>query len=148
MTNKIILKIKSNSGESIAETLVAVLIAAVGLLMLAGTINAASNLITKSQNTLNRYYEANNKVESRDSSVKVKVSAVASFSVIKDQSLAIDPEDVTLYENDTLSKHVIAYELIQKTTEAKTGDAEDVYEGYGNDCKVSDFFRRGIIDDN
>ncbi len=53
-------KLKSTSGESIAETLVAVLIVALALLMLAGTINTASNLITQSQGKLKEYYKENN----------------------------------------------------------------------------------------
>ncbi len=53
-------KLVSTSGESIAETLVAVLIAALALLMLSGTIITASNLITNSQDKLEDYYQANN----------------------------------------------------------------------------------------
>lgn len=69
-------KLKSTSGESIAETLIAVLIAAFALLMLAGTINSASNIITKSQNTLTEYYTSNNKLAERptDSGNGVTVS--------------------------------------------------------------------------
>ncbi len=56
MGDRVSKKLKSTSGESIAETLVAVLIAAFALLMLAGTVNTASNLITNSQATLKTYY--------------------------------------------------------------------------------------------
>ena len=73
-------KLKSNSGESIAETLVAVLISAFALLMLAGTINTASNLITKGQDNLGKYYAANNnlaehKTSSSSLTITVKDSA-------------------------------------------------------------------------
>jgi len=68
-------KLKSNSGESIAETLVAVLIAAFALLMLAGTVNTASNLITKSQNVLAAYYENNNSLADPDGDALVTVKA-------------------------------------------------------------------------
>lgn len=57
MVNKVSNKLKSTSGESIAETLVAVLISAFALLMLAGTVNTASNLITNSQASLKSYYK-------------------------------------------------------------------------------------------
>ena len=60
MKKRVIDKLKSSSGESIAETLVAVLIAAFALLMLAGTVNTSSNLITKYQGELQTYYEHNN----------------------------------------------------------------------------------------
>ena len=57
MGNRVSSKLKSTSGESIAETLVAVLISAFALLMLAGTVNTASNLITNSQASLKTYYK-------------------------------------------------------------------------------------------
>lgn len=53
-------KLRSTSGESIAETLVAVLIAALALLMLAGTVNSSSRIITKSQTNMERYYQVYN----------------------------------------------------------------------------------------
>ena len=46
-------KIKSPSGESIAETLVALLIAALALVMLAGAMTAASNMIAVSRKKMN-----------------------------------------------------------------------------------------------
>lgn len=63
-------KLKSTSGESIAETLVAVLISAFALLMLAGTINTASNLITKGQESMETYYEESNELAEADNSSK------------------------------------------------------------------------------
>ena len=63
-------KLKSTSGESIAETLVAVLISAFALLMLAGTINTASNLITKGQDSMEKYYEESNELAEADISSK------------------------------------------------------------------------------
>ena len=119
MTNKIFVKIKSNSGESIAETLVAVLIAAVGLLMLAGTINTASNLITKSQNTLNTYYKANNRIEKRTTGDKVTKADETdgsllyepSVETLSSETLSSETIKVTLYDNAALSKHVLAYDL-------------------------------------
>ena len=56
-------KISDTSGESIAETLIAVLIAAFALLMLAGTVNTSTNLVTKSREVLGEYYQANNALE-------------------------------------------------------------------------------------
>ena len=64
MGNKVRNKLRSTSGESIAETLVAVLISAFALLMLAGTVNSASNLITKSQDSLKTYYKDYNDLAS------------------------------------------------------------------------------------
>ena len=53
-------KLRSTSGESIAETLVAVLIAALALLMLAGTVNSSSRIITNSKTNMERYYQVYN----------------------------------------------------------------------------------------
>ena len=132
MTNKILLKIKSNSGESIAETLVAVLIAAVGLLMLAGTINTASNLITKSQNTLNTYYKANNRIETRTTGDKVTKAEGTDGSLLVEtlssETLSSETIKVTLYDNAALSKHVLAYDL-EPQSEASAGEVTDSDEG-------------------
>ncbi len=125
MMNKNILnKLKSNSGESIAETLVAVLISALALLMLAGTINTASNLITKSQNTLKDYYQLNSKVEQRlpdnqDSyMVESGDSIYVNFTVPEGEYLTMnDSYKVTLYENTKFSsKPVISYNAVLTST--------------------------------
>ena len=71
-------KLKSSSGESIAETLVAVLIAALALLMLAGTINSASRLITTSKSALETYYHENNAMADYDGSPTCSVTVTGS----------------------------------------------------------------------
>lgn len=50
-------KLKSQAGETIGETLVALLISALALTMLAGAISTAANLITKSETVMETYYE-------------------------------------------------------------------------------------------
>ena len=81
-SNIMLKKLESTSGESIAETLVAVLISAFALLMLAGTVNTASNLITKSQASLEEYYANTNELAEqkaeKKSSISVSVSGAAS----------------------------------------------------------------------
>lgn len=52
-------KIRNKAGESLTETLVSVLISALAILMLAGSITAASRMITRTRNSLERYYGAN-----------------------------------------------------------------------------------------
>ena len=56
-------KLKSCAGESLAETLVAVLVIALALTMLAGMITATTNIVTKSRNKMNDYYEENARLE-------------------------------------------------------------------------------------
>ena len=49
-------KLRSTAGESIGETLVALLISALALVMLAGAVSSASNIITRSNDAMNDYY--------------------------------------------------------------------------------------------
>ena len=53
---RVLKKLRGNAGESIAETLVALLISALALVMLAGAVSAASNIISKSNEKMNEYY--------------------------------------------------------------------------------------------
>lgn len=55
---KILKKLKSYVGETIAEVLIALLISALGMLMLATMITSSSNSIMKSRKTLEAYYSA------------------------------------------------------------------------------------------
>ena len=59
-TNAVIMnKLRSNAGESIGETLVALVISALALAMLAGVIATASRIIDVQKNKLDDYYRAN-----------------------------------------------------------------------------------------
>ena len=51
-------KLRSRSGESIAETLIALLVSALALMMLAGAVSAATNVVTKSKAKMTEYYAA------------------------------------------------------------------------------------------
>ena len=53
---KMLKKLRSTAGESIGETLVALLISALALVMLAGAVSSASNIITRSNDAMNDYY--------------------------------------------------------------------------------------------
>lgn len=112
MRKYVIIKLKSTSGESIAETLVAVLIAAFALLMLAGTINSASNLITKSKTKLNAYYEKNNALSAEDTSVQDETNIELEFASNGAGAPSWITSRVNTYKNDEFSGNpVIAYGL-------------------------------------
>ncbi len=100
-------KLKSNSGESIAETLVALLIAALALLMLAGTINTASNLITNSSAKLDEYYKANNAIE-------VESESVGTYAVkVTVDGTAWINSNAKVYQNNVIgSTPVTAYRVV------------------------------------
>ena len=56
MRKRIQSKIKSRTGESIGETLIALLISALALIMLAGAISSAANIITRNKTAMEEYY--------------------------------------------------------------------------------------------
>lgn len=49
-------KLRGRAGESIAETLVALLISALALLMLAGAVSSATNAVLRSKSKMTAYY--------------------------------------------------------------------------------------------
>ena len=51
----ILRRLRSKAGESITEVLVALMISALGLMLLAGMITASSNMITKSRDKITDY---------------------------------------------------------------------------------------------
>lgn len=53
-------KLRARAGETLAETLIAVLIAAVAVLMLAGMLSTSADMVHKSEAAFNDYYTANN----------------------------------------------------------------------------------------
>lgn len=55
MMKRIKAKLRGRAGESIAETLIATLIAALALVMLAGAVASAANMITGSKDALSKY---------------------------------------------------------------------------------------------
>lgn len=58
MRGKIARKLKNRAGESIAETLIGLLVASLALVMLAGAISTASRLIAESKRKMGDYYTA------------------------------------------------------------------------------------------
>ena len=49
-------KLRSRAGESIGETLVALLISALALVMLAGAVSSAAGIVKQSNEAMGRYY--------------------------------------------------------------------------------------------
>lgn len=59
MKKRVIQKLRSRAGESIGETLVALLISSLALVMLAGAISAAGNMVTRSRTAMEQYHDGN-----------------------------------------------------------------------------------------
>ena len=113
-------KLKSRSGESIAETLVALLISSLALVMLAGSISAAVHIVKKTRDKLDQYYAANEYIAVLGGDIKSSDSEYASktgktIEIYKGSSTGnagnkVFSGNVTVYENNVFNKyHVQAY---------------------------------------
>lgn len=69
MRRRIQSKIRSCAGESIGETLIALLISALALIMLAGAISAAAKIVTRNKTAMEEYYTGANVGSSKQSTV-------------------------------------------------------------------------------
>ena len=111
---KIVDKIKNNSGETIGETLVALLISSLALMMLAGAIATSSGIITRSSEKIDSYYEANENLVTMTSAegpveLTIKESGTTGFS----QTIK-----VKYGKNEILnsSSPVVAFKMYQSTS--------------------------------
>lgn len=95
-------KLRNRSGESISETLVALLISALALVMLAGAITTASRIVRVSRDKLGSYYTANENLATMTTS---------SGELTMNFSNSSDDIIVDFYENNVFGedKTVIAY---------------------------------------
>lgn len=104
-------KLRATVGETIGETLVSLLIAAFAMLMLAGAVGAAANVITTSKNKMDAYYLAdkNMAVKSSSGSVDVKVT-LKNDGTNTGVTDALGEQEFTgkLYKNDTFASKVVA----------------------------------------
>ena len=108
MVNKFRKKLNSRMGESIAETLVALLIAAVALVMLAGAISSSSNVIFISREKLDKYYEG------EDNLAGLSGTTSTGSIIITDGAGAIsfDPYSVVYYQNKEFQRTpVVEYKM-------------------------------------
>jgi len=56
MLKRTMKKLRSCAGESIGETLIALLISALALLMLAGAVSSASKIVTRNKAAMEKYF--------------------------------------------------------------------------------------------
>ena len=109
-------KLRSRSGESISETLVALVISSLALVMLAGAISAASNMVTKTRVKLEKYYAANEYVAKQTGEIASNDpdKALTSKTItIKDgNSIVIfEKSNVPVYINKVFNDQVAAYKI-------------------------------------
>lgn len=65
MKRRALNKLRSRAGESLVETLVALLVSALALTMLAGAVTTATRIIEASDKKMNEYYANNNLLAQR-----------------------------------------------------------------------------------
>ena len=101
-------RLRSSRGESIAETLIAVLIATTALTMLAGMITASSHMIMRSRTVMQEYYEKNMPLEEKGQAADGTMTMTLTGSTPGE--IQTETFDVLYFENDTIgSRHVISY---------------------------------------
>ena len=81
MRKSAIYKIRSIRGESIGETLVALLITALALMMLAGAIGSAAKIVTRNKAAMEEYYVGENGSASQQSEAFNKWKGKASINL-------------------------------------------------------------------
>lgn len=113
--NRIIKKIKSQSGESIIETMTAVLIAAMAMTMLAGAIMSGMRIIGESRAKMDTYFQAANAISSGSSSSASEEGTLSNVKIdmtrkITDPSVdVINLKGLTSDDSGKISGHVKYY---------------------------------------
>lgn len=99
---KLAKKLRRQTGETIAETLVALLIAAVALMMLAGMISSTLNIVSASKTTMEAYYDAGAALEQQSG------TAIEGTVQITGTQLSVSPApEIRLFENKTFDNKVV-----------------------------------------
>ena len=96
-------KLQARMGETISETLVALLISSLALVMLAAMINTTVRLVTTSKETMNNYYEESAGLESISPGLQGTVTITYGSMTIS--------KDVVYDVNSELGQDVVAYKL-------------------------------------
>lgn len=115
---RFIKKLKSQNGESLGETMIALLISILGLALLAMMIETSANLIKKSDTEFNSYIGKENKlVEKTEESNTLKGQVYISsandntniYYIDNDSSIVNAKYDVNYFKNELNNIEVISY---------------------------------------
>ncbi len=103
-------KLRSRAGESLSETLVALLISAVALVMLACAITTANGVIAESQKKLDKYYSAAENVVNRTTGVSGTSPASGKIEITYGEKKK--EVGITYYSNSEFTKTpVVGYQI-------------------------------------
>ena len=101
-------KIRSRAGETIAETLIALLVGTLAMMVLAGMISATKDIVETTEEKMNDYYEANSALETlEEDNVVLTVKTDESTHTV-----TIPAEKIQYCENGELKKTVTAYRYV------------------------------------
>ncbi len=107
-------KLKNRKGESLAETLIALLIAALGIVLLAGMIAGAFRIITRSKAAAEEYTAAENLIIAQgDGGVSGTVTINSAGSAVKlsDESTSANIGVVYYISSETSGNPAISYKV-------------------------------------
>lgn len=110
-------KLQSRAGESLAETLVSMLIASIALVMLAGAMSASLGMATRSKHRLGEYYTENEAVSGVVQMKSGGTSVTEGIKIVDDTNkINVQEYDVTVFINDKFSNNpVISYKKVTET---------------------------------
>ncbi len=117
---RLLKKLKGKAGESLAEVLIALLIAALALTMLASVISSAARMITQSKKKMSDYYAANGELTTRSHAVANTESGELTASV--QLKVGEKYEDAHLISS-TESLNITYY--VNKVVSIKNADGKD-----------------------
>ena len=100
---KLIHKIRDQSGETLTEALVALLISALALTMLAGGMSTSAGLITKSKKWVNDYQNEIEKV------VNFETTPTKEKVTFTEGDKELDSRTVECYETEKTRKKIVVY---------------------------------------
>lgn len=118
MKSKLFQKLRSRIGESIAETLVALLIASLALIMLASMIRSTVSMVTRSEETMTAYYAANDALETGSA------AGINALLTLRSTETGVTWErSVIAGENTQISRTpVVSYRLSGSSGSTDSGD--------------------------
>ena len=103
-------KLRSRAGETIAETLVALLVGTLALMILAGMISATARLVTRSEKKMDDYYAGYADLANPSGtlvSISINVSPVEASG--EDEATTVSGINIVPHTDETFKEHVTAY---------------------------------------
>ena len=101
----------SRIGETISETLVALLIASLALLMLAGAVTTATRVVTQSNDKMTDYYNKNSALADHTA-----LQGNVSISIKDEETFALETTNIPCYINNSFNgTNVISYAITTPT---------------------------------